>query len=74
MRSRIFDPFLDVATAKHHSSSGPDSAGLGLRIARGIIELHGGIIRVDSIEGQHTEFTVLLPLAVGPPRPEPAGT
>jgi signal transduction histidine kinase len=63
LRERIFEPFSDVNTAKHHTSSGPDSAGLGLHIARGIIELHGGSIRVDSQEGSYSEFTVLLPLA-----------
>jgi signal transduction histidine kinase len=62
-RARIFEPFSDVAPAKHHTSSGPDSAGLGLYIARSLIELHGGLITVDSEENQYTEFTVLLPLA-----------
>jgi signal transduction histidine kinase len=46
---------------KHHTSSGPDSAGLGLYIARGLIELHGGLITVDSQPEVFTEFTVLLP-------------
>lgn len=62
-RDRIFEPFSDVTSAKHHTSSGPDSAGLGLYIARGLVDLHGGIISVDSEEGVFTEFTVLLPLA-----------
>ncbi len=60
---RIFEPFSDVNPAKHHTSSGPDSAGLGLYIARGLVDLHGGLITVDSEEGEYTEFTVLLPLA-----------
>lgn len=60
-RQRIFDPFLHVQPAKHHTSAGPDSAGLGLYIARGLIELHGGLITVDSQPGVFTEFTVLLP-------------
>jgi two-component system, NtrC family, sensor kinase len=60
-RERIFDPFLQTHPAKHHSSSGPDSAGLGLYIARGLIELHGGLITVDSQPDVFTEFTVLLP-------------
>jgi signal transduction histidine kinase len=64
-RDRIFEPFSDAHTAKHHTSSGPDSAGLGLYIARGLVDLHGGIISVDSEEGVFTEFTVLLPLAKG---------
>jgi len=63
LRDRIFEPFSDAHTAKHHTSSGPDSAGLGLYIARGLVDLHGGIISVDSEEGVYTEFTVLLPLA-----------
>jgi len=60
-RQRIFDPFLHVQPAKHHTSAGPDSAGLGLFIARGLIELHGGLITVDSTPSVFTEFTVLLP-------------
>jgi signal transduction histidine kinase len=62
-RDRIFEPFSDVTSAKHHTSSGPDSAGLGLYIARGLVDLHGGIISVDSEENVYTEFSVLLPLA-----------
>lgn len=63
LRDRIFEPFSDVHSAKHHTSSGPDSAGLGLYIARFLVDMHGGIISVDSEEGVFTEFTVLLPLA-----------
>ncbi len=62
LQARIFEPFSDVHTAKHHTSNSPDSAGLGLYIARGIVELHGGSIRVESEEGRYSEFTVLLPL------------
>lgn len=60
-RQRIFDPFLHAQPAKYHTSAGPDSAGLGLYIARGLIELHGGLITVDSAPEVFTEFTVLLP-------------
>src|ERR1700733_1039882 len=60
-RARIFDPFMHPRPAKHHTSAGPDSAGLGLYIARGLIELHGGLITVDSKPQVFTEFTVLLP-------------
>jgi signal transduction histidine kinase len=63
LRDRIFEPFVDVQPAKHHTSSGPDSAGLGLYIARSLIEMHGGLITVDSEENAFTEFTVLLPIA-----------
>jgi two-component system NtrC family sensor kinase len=60
-RKRIFDPFLHAQPVKHHSSQEPDSAGLGLFIARGLVELHGGLITVDSKPDEFTEFTVLLP-------------
>ena len=60
-RHRIFEPFTDARPVKHHSSSEPGSSGLGLYIARGLIELHGGLITVDSEVGVFTEFTVLLP-------------
>ena len=62
-RGRIFEPFTELQPTKHHTSSGPDSAGLGLYIARSLIELHGGLITVDSEEHVFTEFTVLLPIA-----------
>jgi signal transduction histidine kinase len=59
-RQRIFKPFLHAQPAKHHTSeSGP---GLGLYIARGLVELHGGLITVDSTPAVGSEFTVLLPL------------
>lgn len=60
-RQRIFDPFIHAQPTKHHTSTSPDSAGLGLYIARGLIELHGGLITVDSQPEVFTEFTVLLP-------------
>jgi two-component system, NtrC family, sensor kinase len=67
-RQRIFDPFLHAHPVKHHSSAGPDSAGLGLFIARGLIERHQGIITVDSQPMVFTEFTVLLPFRQHPPK------
>ena len=60
-RQQIFEPFRHASPAKHHTSAGPDSAGLGLYIARGLIELHGGLITVDSQVDVFSEFTVLLP-------------
>jgi signal transduction histidine kinase len=60
-RPRIFDPFLHIHPAKHHTSALPDSAGLGLFIAKGLVDLHGGLISVDSEPDVFTEFTVLLP-------------
>jgi two-component system sensor histidine kinase/response regulator len=36
--------------------------GLGLAIIHAIIELHGGMLRIDSEQGEYTAVTVLLPL------------
>ncbi|HSN29002.1 MAG TPA: ATP-binding protein, partial [Kofleriaceae bacterium] len=63
--------FLHPRPVKHHTSAGPDSAGLGLYIARGLIELHGGLITVDSQPDVFTEFTVLLPFKQPVARPTP---
>ena len=52
VRERIFEVF--------YSSRG-GGTGLGLPIARQIIERHGGTIEVDSVEGQGTTFRIRLP-------------
>ena len=57
----IFEPFSDINPAKHHTSRGPAAAGLGLYIARGLVDLHEGIITVESEPDSYTEFVVLLP-------------
>ena len=58
----IFEPFSDISPAKHHTSRGPAAAGLGLYIAKGLVDLHEGIITVESELGSYTEFAVLLPV------------
>ena len=56
--SRIFDKFYRLDDARQSQTGG---AGLGLAIAKEIVELHGGIITARSSDGV-TEFTVMLPL------------
>jgi len=40
-------------------------SGLGLAIARSLVEAHGGTIQVESVVGQGAMFTVALPAAAG---------
>jgi signal transduction histidine kinase len=61
-RERIFEPFSEIGESRNHTSDAPDPAGLGLYIAKGIVELHGAAIQVESEEGRFAEFTVRLPL------------
>ncbi len=55
---RIFEAFFRLDSARGTGSGG---AGLGLAIARQIVELHGGEISVESTL-EATEFTVRLPV------------
>lgn len=55
---RIFDKFYRIDMARSSSTGG---AGLGLAIAKEIVELHGGTIRAESDEHK-TRFIVVLPL------------
>ncbi|WP_373532647.1 nitrogen regulation protein NR(II) [Vampirovibrio sp.] len=54
LMSRIFDPFF---TTKGHSG-----VGLGLSICYRTLEQHGGLLSVDSVKGEGTEFKMTLPL------------
>ena len=58
---RIFDRFYQVDATSKRKYGG---MGLGLAIARSIIEAHKGSISVDSTVGQGTTFTVTLPALV----------
>ena len=57
-RGRLFDRFFRASTAVRQQIPG---TGLGLYIARAIVEAHGGSIDVESADGQGTTFCVDLP-------------
>ena len=62
----IFEPFY---TTKTPDADGHGGSGLGLSVCRQIIEQHHGRIRVESVVGKGSKFTVKLPLE---PPAEPA--
>ncbi len=51
---QVFDPFF--------TSKGTEGTGLGLAVVWGIVQEHGGAIRVDSKPERGTTFTLLLPV------------
>jgi signal transduction histidine kinase len=57
----IFEPFY---TTKEPDEHGRGGNGLGLSVCRQIIEQHQGRIRVESLVGKGSTFTVKLPLKV----------
>jgi CheY-like chemotaxis protein len=61
---RIFEPFNQADTSLERSRGG---LGLGLALAKGLVELHGGEIAADSAGlGQGSTFTITLPCSQQP--------
>ena len=54
-------PHIFDAYRQAHGERG--GTGLGLKIVRGIVDLHGGRVTAESREGKGSRFTVLLPRA-----------
>lgn len=53
---RLFDPLYRVPVRR-----GPAGTGLGLAVARGLVEAHGGSIRAENRPGGGARFTFSLP-------------
>jgi signal transduction histidine kinase/HAMP domain-containing protein len=56
VRRRALEPFF--------TTKGPQSTGLGLSVAYGTIQRHGGTLTIESVEGQGTTVAISIPPAV----------
>jgi signal transduction histidine kinase len=58
-QNKIFHKFFRASNARRQE---PDGSGIGLYIARDIVDRHQGSIRFSSQEGKGTTFYIVLPL------------
>ncbi len=62
MCDKVFERFFRVDKSRSKETGG---TGLGLAIVKHAVMYHGGTIKVDSVEGKGTAFTLLIPALEG---------
>lgn len=65
---RVFEPFVQLHSGAGRRAAG---AGLGLPIARQLVEAHRGTIALSSVEGRGTTVTITLPPEAAMPAADP---
>jgi len=59
---KVFDRFYEVEASREKADPYHQGTGIGLNIAKNIVELHKGEITIESEQGTGSIFTVRLPL------------
>ena len=57
--ARLFGPFVRGSNAR---IAGLPGTGLGLAIVKSLVEMHGGHVKVESVQNEGTTFSVFLPV------------
>jgi two-component system cell cycle sensor histidine kinase PleC len=63
---RLFIPFEQIDNRYNREAAG---TGLGLSLTKGLVDIHGGSLVIESTLGTGTVVTVILPPGPGGPRP-----
>ncbi len=58
-QKRLFQPFSQIG---HHLTKEHEGSGLGLALCKSFVEMHAGVIRVESAPGKGSTFTLRIPL------------
>lgn len=69
-QAKVFDEFAQIGDAQTRQAG----TGLGLTLTRRLVEAHGGRLDLESVTGQGSRFSVVLPAAPAAVSPAPRPT
>ncbi|NDV57531.1 sensor histidine kinase KdpD [Bacteroides sp. 519] len=58
---KIFEKFERGAASKRSAKGGAAGFGIGLNYVQQVVRMHGGMVAIESMKGEYSEFTIRLP-------------